>query len=212
MLRNQEIAIGRDRLFRVLRRRGLLVRKKKRYVRTTQSAHRFKVYKNLIWQEKAERAERVYVADITYIDTIEGYCYLSLITDQYSRKIVGHALSKSLSIEGSVEALEMALRGTKNPKGLIHHSDRGIQYCSKGYTDLLKKRGVRISMTEENHVYENALAERVNGILKEELLLGEKLISYNVAKELVAESVKIYNEERLHMSLEYLTPAQKHAA
>ena len=212
MLRDHEVGIGRDRLFRVLRRRGLLVRRKKKYVRTTQSAHRFRVYKNLILHEKAERAEGVYVADITYIDTMEGYCYLSLITDEYSRKIVGYALNKSLSIEGSVEALQMALRRTKNPKALIHHSDRGIQYCSKGYTDLLKKKGVRISMTEENHVYENALAERVNGILKEELQLGEKLLSYSVAKKLVDEAVKIYNEERLHMSLDYVTPAQKHAA
>lgn len=212
MLGDHEVAIGRDRLLSVLRKKGLLVRRKKKYVRTTQSVHRFKVYKNLILDKKAQRAERVYVADITYIDTMEGNCYLSLITDQYSRKIVGYALSKSLSIEGSVEALEMALRRTKKPQALIHHSDRGIQYCSKGYTDLLRKKGVRISMTEENHVYENALAERVNGILKEELKLGEKLISYSVAKRLVDEAVKIYNEERLHMSLDYITPAQKHAA
>ena len=204
--------IGRDRLFGVLRRNGLLVKKKRKYVRTTQSAHRFKVYKNLIWDEKVKRCEGVYVADITYLDTLEGYCYLSLITDQYSRKIVGYALSKSLSIEGSVEALQMALRETKNPKELIHHSDRGIQYCSRGYTELLKKKGVQISMTEENHVYENALAERVNGILKDELQLGKKLLSYSMAKELVDEAVKIYNEERLHMSLGYITPAQKHAA
>ena len=109
-------------------------------------------------------------------------------------------------------ALKMALRGRKAPQELIHHSDRGIQYCSKGYTDLLKKKGVQISMTEENHVYENALAERVNGILKDELQLGEKLLSYYVAKQLVDEAVKIYNEERLHMSLGYITPSQKHAA
>ena len=212
MLRDREVEIGRDRLFKVLRGRGLLVGRKRKYVKTTQSTHRFKVYKNLILKEKPQRAEEVFVADITYIDTMEGYCYLSLITDQYSRKIVGYALSKSLSIEGSVEALQMALRGTKRPKLLIHHSDRGIQYCSKGYTDLLKEKGVRISMTEDNHVYENALAERVNGILKDELQLGEKLLSYSVAKKLVDEAVKIYNEERLHMSLGYMTPVQKHAA
>jgi len=212
MLRNEAVAIGRDRLFRVLRERGLLVRRKKKYMRTTQSAHQFKVYKNLIWYEKPTRAEEVFVADITYINTLEGYSYLSLITDQYSRKIVGYALSKSLSIEGSMAALKMALKGRKAPKELIHHSDRGIQYCSKGYTDLLKKKGVQISMTEENHVYENALAERVNGILKDELKLGEKLLSYYVAKKLVDEAVKIYNEERLHMSLGYITPSQKHAA
>ena len=189
-----------------------MVKKKRKYVRTTQSAHRFKVYRNLIWGEKVKGREGVYVAEITYLDTLEGYCYLSLITDQYSRKIVGYALSKSLSIEGSIEALQMALRRTKNPKELIHHSDRGIQYCSKGYTELLKKKGVQISMTEENHVYENALAERVNGILKDELQLGKKLLSYSMAKELVDEAVKIYNEERLHMSLGYITPAEKHAA
>jgi transposase InsO family protein len=212
MLRNEAVVVGRDRLFRVLRERGLLVRRKKKYIRTTQSAHQFKVYKNLIWYEKPTRAEEVFVADITYIDTLEGYSYLSLITDQYSRKIVGYALSKRLSIEGSITALKMALRGRKVPKKLIHHSDRGIQYCSKGYTDLLKKKGVQISMTEENHVYENALAERVNGILKDELQLGEKLLSYYAAKKLVDEAVKIYNEERLHISLGYITPAQKHAA
>ena len=212
MLSEQEVEIGRDRLFKVLRSRGLLVGRRRKYVRTTHSAHRFKVYKNLIVKRTPQRAEEVFVADITYIDTMEGYCYLSLITDQYSRKIVGYALSKSLSIEGSVEALRMALRGTTNPRLLIHHSDRGIQYCSKGYTDLLKENGVRISMTEENHVYENALAERINGILKDELQLGEKLVSYSVAKKLVDEAVKIYNEERLHMALGYVTPAQKHAA
>jgi transposase InsO family protein len=171
-----------------------------------------KVYKNLIKEEEAQRPEQVFVADITYLETMEGYCYLSLITDWYSRKIMGYAVSRSLSIEGSVRALKMALRMTKNPKLLIHHSDRGIQYCSKGYTEILKKQGVRISMTEENHVYENAVAERVNGILKDELQLGEKLVSFRVAERMVKEAIQIYNEERLHMSLKYMTPAQKHAA
>lgn len=212
MLGAGEYRIGRDRLLRILRERGLLVKRKRKYIRTTQSGHWMKVYKNLIKEEEAQRPEQAFVADITYLETMEGYCYLSLITDWYSRKIMGYAVSRSLSIEGSVRALKMALRGTKNPKRLIHHSDRGIQYCSKGYTDMLKAQGVRISMTEENHVYENALAERVNGILKDELQLGEKLVSFRVAERMVKEAVQIYNEERLHMSLDYMTPAQKHAA
>lgn len=212
MLGAGECTIGRDRLLRILRERDLLVKRKRKYVRTTQSAHGMKVYKNLIKEEEAQRPEQVFVADITYLETMEGYCYLSLITDWYSRKIMGYAVSRSLSIEGSVRALKMALRMTKNPKLLIHHSDRGIQYCSKGYTEILKKQGVRISMTEENHVYENAVAERVNGILKDELQLGEKLVSFRVAERMVKEAIQIYNEERLHMSLKYMTPAQKHAA
>lgn len=202
--------IGRDRLFDKLRENGLLVKWKKKYIQTTNSRHRFKKYKNLIKEIEPTGCNQHYVSDITYIDTLEGYGYLSLITDRYSRKIVGYELSKSLSIEGSLKAAKMAIQGVSEPEKLIHHSDRGIQYCSKGYVELLQKRGIRISMTEEDHVYENAMAERVNGILKEELLLGGKFLSYNIAKQTVKEAVKIYNEERLHMSLGYITPQEKH--
>ena len=211
-VRDKGIYIGRDRLFDFLRVHGLLIKRKKRYIRTTQSNHRFKIHKNLIKGLDIVRKGQVYVSDITYIDTLEGYCYLSLITDVYSRKIVGYALSKSLSIEGSMMAVKMAVRGVKHPEGLIHHSDRGIQYCSNAYVSYLKKHNIQISMTEENHVYENALAERVNGILKDEFMLGEKIVSYKIAERMVREAVKIYNEERLHMSLGYLTPEQKYAA
>jgi transposase InsO family protein len=130
----------------------------------------------------------------------------------YSRKIVGWALSNSLSIEGSLKALKKAIGKTKRTQGIVHHSDRGIQYCSKAYVSLLKKHGMQISMTEENHVYENSLAERVNGILKDELMLGDKLQSYKVAKKMVREAIETYNEYRLHMSIDYMTPAEKHAA
>jgi putative transposase len=212
MLKAREIEIGRDRLFNVLRNKNMLVKKKKKYVRTTQSYHRFRTYKNLIKQRQSQRPEEVFVSDITYIDTMEGYSYLSLITDQYSRKIVGYALSKSLSIEGSLKALKMALKQVSDTSRLIHHSDRGIQYCSKGYTELLIRNSVQISMTEDNHVYENALAERVNGILKDEFLLGEKLQSHKIAENLVRESIYTYNNERLHLALDYMTPEQKHAA
>jgi transposase InsO family protein len=212
MLKAREVDIGRDRLFTMLRENNMLVKRKKKYVRTTQSCHRFRTYKNLIKHRQPQRPEEVFVSDITYIDTMEGFSYLSLITDQYSRKIVGYELSKSLSIEGTLKALKMALKKVDDPSRLIHHSDRGIQYCSKGYTELLLGNSVQISMTEENHVYENALAERVNGILKEEFLLGDKLQSHKTAGKLVKEAINTYNNERLHLALDYMTPEQKHAA
>ena len=173
-LYDRGIKVGRDRLYGVLRLHNLLVRPRRRYVVTTNSHHWFKTYKNEIRDLDLERSNHVYVADITYLDTDEGFAYLSLITDAYSRKIVGYSLSDSLRVEGSMQALRMAINKS-NCAELIHHSDRGIQYCSKAYVSYLKRRGVVISMTEENHVYENALAERVNGILKNELGLGEQL-------------------------------------
>ena len=206
------VIIGRDRLFDLLRRQGLLVRPRRRYIRTTNSNHWFKKYRNLMKDREITAPGEVMVGDITYLETGEGFCYLSLLTDVYSHKIVGYHLSQSLSVEGSLKALEMALRGIKDPGGMIHHSDRGIQYCCKAYTNRLKKAGVRISMTEENHVYENALAERINGILKNEFLLGERLPSYSMAQKMVQEVIEIYNNERLHMSINYMTPAQKFAA
>lgn len=205
-----DVTVGRDRLFNLLRENGLLVKRKRKYLYTTNSRHRFKKYKNLIKDKKPTGPEQQYVSDITYIDTREGYRYLSLITDRYSRKIVGHELSVSLSVEGSLKALQMAIKTVSDPERLIHHSDRGLQYCSNAYVGLLKKNKIKISMTEENHVYENAMAERVNGILKQEFLLGVKLPSHYMAKRMVKEAVQIYNEERLHMSIGYVTPAQKH--
>lgn len=209
---SKQVVVGRDRLFEILRVENLLVKKRKKYIRTTQSNHWLKKYKNLVKNTIPWRPEQVYVSDITYIDTCEGFCYLSLITDMHSRKIVGWELSESLSIEGSLHALKKAIRMTESTQGLIHHSDRGIQYCSKAYVRLLKKYGMRVSMTEENHVYENSLAERVNGILKDELLLGERLQSYEVARKMVKEAIETYNDYRLHMSIDYMTPAAKHAA
>lgn len=207
-----ELSIGRDQLFKLLRHHDLLIARRRNYQRTTQSYHRFRTYKNLVSDVEINRIHQVFVADLTYIDTFEGFCYLALITDAHSRKIVGYDLSQSLSIEGSLRALGMALQEVKQPQGLIHHSDRGIQYCSDAYVELLRQHSVQISMTEEDHVFENAMAERVNGILKTEFLLGQKLSCFAVAKELVDESIHIYNHERLHMSLNYQTPAMRHAA
>ncbi len=212
MLPKLGIQVGRDKLFDILRENDKLIKPKKNYKKTTNSFHRFRKHPNLIKELEVTKPNQVFVADITYLDTLEGFCYLSLITDLYSRKIVGWNLSQSLAIEGCQQALRMALRGVKNPQGLIHHSDRGIQYCSHGYIKILKKHNIHISMTKENHVYENAIAERVNGILKLEFLLGEKLKSFKIAKELVKESIKTYNELRLHTSLNYDTPAFRYAA
>jgi len=212
MLNDTGFHIGRDKLFDILRKNNLLVKPSKNYRKTTNSYHRFRKYSNLIKELEVTRPNEVVVSDITYLDTLEGFCYLALITDLDSRKIVGWDLSQSLAIEGCQRALRMALRGVENPKTLIHHSDRGIQYCSNGYVDILNKHEIKISMTEEDHVYENAIAERVNGILKTEFLLGEKLQSFRVAKELVQQSIKIYNQQRLHTSLNYQTPAYRYAA
>lgn len=206
VLQNCGVYIGRDRLFEILRDHHMLVQRRKRYTRTTDSRHPFRYYPNLIKDIQIDRPGQVYVSDITYIHTLEGFLYLALVTDYYSRKIVGYDLSDSLSIDGSLRALKMALRQAKDPSNLIHHSDRGVQYCCKAYIDLLKKHGVKISMTENDHVYENALSERVNGILKDEFCLGDTLQSKDIAKQLVKESVRIYNQCRLHMSLNYRTP------
>ncbi len=212
MLGEMGLHVGRDRLFEILREHQMLVQRRKRYTRTTDSRHPFRYYPNLIKDIRIERPGQVYVSDITYIHTLEGFQYLALITDYYSRKIIGYDLSNSLSTDGSLRALKMALRQTKEPSELIHHSDRGIQYCCQDYIKILQKNKVRISMTEQDHVYENALAERVNGILKDEFCLGETLQSKEIARTLVKESVKIYNQNRPHMALGYRTPESVYVA
>jgi len=211
MLGEMGIHVGRDRLFEILRSHQMLVQRRKRYTKTTDSRHPFHYYPNLIKDIEIDRPGQVYVSDITYIHTLEGFQYLALVTDFYSRKIMGYDLSNSLSIDGSLRALKMALRQTKEPSALIHHSDRGIQYCCKDYIEILRKNKVRISMTEQDHVYENAIAERVNGILKDEYCLGETLQSKEIARILVNESVKIYNQNRPHMALGYRTPENVYA-
>lgn len=204
--------LGRDRFFDFLRAHGLLIERRRKYVYTTDSRHHFRTYGNLIKDMELTAPNQVYVADITYIRTLQGFCYLSLLTDAYSRKIVGYNVSRSLSIEGSLAALKMAIGQSADLTGLIHHSDRGVQYCSYEYTRRLINNNIQISMTEQNHVYENALAERVNGILKDEFLLGETLQSYELAQKMVRQAVNIYNYERPHMSIDYQKPAQRHAA
>lgn len=205
------IRIGRDALFDLLRERGMLVRRRKRKHITTDSSHPYKKYPNLVKEFIPMIANELWVSDITYIDTKEGFMYLSLITDAYSHKIVGWHLAETLEARGPLLALKMALaqRTAKHP--LVHHSDRGVQYCSYEYTNLLKRpeNQVKISMTENGDPYENAMAERVNGILKGEFL-PEVADSKQHARELVAQSIKTYNEVRLHGSIGMLTPMQAH--
>lgn len=209
-----KIKLGRDRFFDLLAEYGMLLRKRKRKkVRTTDSNHPFKKYPNLIKDLVVSQANRLWVSDITYLSLVGGrFCYLSLITDAYSRKIVGYCLYPSLKREGPILALKMALDPLDKERKyyIIHHSDRGIQYCSKEYTDLLGVNNVQISMAEKGNPYENAIAERVNGIIKSELGLGRVFKNYEIAAATVKEAIRIYNQERPHGSCDNLTPDQAH--
>jgi len=202
----QHLKVGRDTLFNVLREHKMLTLRKKYSARTTNSYHRFYKYNNIIKDVEVNRPNQVWASDITYIRTVKGFCYLALITDMYSRKIVGYDLSDSLELKGCLRALNKAIYQAKDIKGLIHHSDRGIQYCSNVYTQILKRKKINISMTEENHCYENALAERVNGILKDEFYLDQVFTNTVHAKRAAKNAIKLYNEIRLHLSLDYKTP------
>jgi len=204
------LRIGRDGFFDLLREHGLLVRRRRsRRVRTTYSCYWMKRYANLAKWFMPEGANRLWVSDITYLRLKEGFAYLSLITDAYSRKIVGYRLGPDLTARWSIAALEMALRSNPAREALIHHSDRGMQYYSAGYMKLLAKAGVRISMSEKSDPLENAIAERVNGILKQELL-ERRFTSFEEAKEEVDRAVGIYNNLRPHLSCDLLTPAEAH--
>lgn len=204
--------VGRDKFFDILRKHRLLVTRRKKHVYTTDSYHRFKVYRNQLKDKVLRGAHQGWVSDITYVRTSKGFMYLFLITDAYSRKIVGWSLSESLRIEGAIEALQMAIKQCVNTSNLVHHSDRGIQYCSQDYVRLLKEAGIIISMTEENHCYENAIAERVNGILKMEYGLDGKFAGTKQLLQAVKEAIWLYNMERPHWSLKLCTPNQIHLA
>ena len=211
-IRKLDIAIGRDKFFGILRKQGLLVKRRKRYAVTTNSRHRFRVYTNLIKDIVVNERNRVYVSDITYLRLQEGFCYLALVTDVYSRKIVGYDVSQSLSLDGALRAMKNALSGVEEMTGLIHHSDRGLQYCSNEYVAMLCKHKISISMGENGNPYDNAIAERVNGILKTEFLLDETFADFYSAQRAVNEAIETYNNVRPHLSLNYLTPSLKYAA
>lgn len=204
--------IGRDRLFSLLKMHRLLVPLKRAFHRTTQSRHRFTCHPNLIKLGfKPKKPEELWVADITYLPTREGEAYLSLVTDAYSRKIVGYHVDDNMRAASVARAFKKALKLRKKDGTLIHHSDRGIQYCSSEYQHIHKKYGVQCSMTDGYDCYQNAQAERVNGILKQELLL-RKPSNLSEARKMVQQSVDIYNQKRPHMALKYKTPDEIHQA
>jgi transposase InsO family protein len=201
--------MGRDAFFDLLRDSGLLVRRKRIRVRTTFSAHRFRKYPNLIEELVVNRPNQLWVSDITYLRIAQDFAYLSLITDAYSRKIIGFCLSHDLSTDSCLKALRMALATRLNDQPLIHHSDRGTQYCSQAYTNLLKKKGIDISMTQSGNPRDNAIAERVNGILKMELL-SDNYVNIGTANQSVKQAINVYNTRRPHSSLDMLTPEVAH--
>jgi putative transposase len=211
LLEAHGIQIGRDHLFDLLQRHKLLIRRRKRKAITTDSRHWMRKYNNLTIDLRCERPEQLWVSDITYIRMSNQWGYLSLITDAYSRKIMGYSLRMDLSTKGCIDALQMALASRLYLKrALIHHSDRGSQYCSGDYVRLLKENDIAISMTENGDPYENALAERVNGILKTEFNLYSSSVGFEQTCELVKDSITAYNEHRPHSSCDMLTPAQAH--
>jgi transposase InsO family protein len=208
------IALGRDALFSLLRQARLLVPNRRAYHKTTDSHHRFRRHPNLLNGELKrlpKRPEEVWVADITYLPTRDKFAYLSLVTDAYSRKIVGYHVHPTLQTEEVAVAFKKALKQRQSNLPLIHHSDRGIQYCSSLYQKIHAAHGITCSMTDGYDCYQNALAERVNGILKGEFLL-HKPANLNEAKKMVDQAVQIYNQKRLHLSLKYRTPDAVHQA
>jgi len=206
-----QVRVGRDRMFEELGQRGLLVPPlPASYPRTTQSYHNLPVFRNLIQDRVVDAPNQVWVSDLSYVRTREGFVYLALITDKYSRKIVGSHAGDTLEAAGCLEALEQALGPLPPGAQLTHHSDRGCQYCSHQYVNRLQESGIAVSMTESHHCAENALAERMNGILKQEYGLGGELPSKAAAGQAVGQAVWLYNTQRPHGALDYQVPEQVH--
>lgn len=203
--------IGRDRFISLMRENGELVKPKRKSMKTTNSRHSLPIFPNIIQFMETTGPNQAWVSDLTYIETREGWMYAALITDKHSRKIVGAHISDSLEAEGCVEALRKALKELPPGQFPVHHSDRGCQYCCHMYVDCLRRHGLGISMTEVMHCYENAMAERVNGILKQEYMLDEVFRTKEQAVKAFYEAVHLYNNRRPHMSLNYGFPAQVHA-
>lgn len=209
--RLQDLGVGRDKLFTILKANHMLVKPARSYRITTDTHHRFRKHKNLIAQLTPTRPEQIWASDITYLGKNGSHQYLALITDLYSKKIVGYDVSSSLSAESAIRALKMGLRQRAyKDKKLIHHSDRGYQYCCDEYQKILKAREVKCSMTESYDPYTNAVAERVNGIMKQEFLLDKYVAKLPVMKEMVRNSIQIYNELRPHYSCYMKTPEEMH--
>lgn len=209
-LEREDVWLGRDRFFEVLGNQGLLLAPLPKSARTTNSVHSLPVFRNLIKEKEVTGPHQVWVSDITYIRTREEFAYLSLITDKYSHKVVGYHLGRTLGTRDALEALRMALAALPAGERPIHHSDRGCQYCSHEYVKALTDRGLSVSMTEEKHCAENAMAERMNGILKQEDFLNHEFASLSQARRAVDEAVRLYNTRRPHRALNLQTPEQVH--
>ena len=211
-LRSNGVKLGRDRMFAVLRENDLLVPPRAaEYPRTTNSYHCLPVFQNLIKDREVKAPNEVWVSDLTYIRTAESFLYLALLTDKMSRKIVGYHCGDTLEAIGCIKALEMALAQMPRQARPIHHSDRGTQYCCHEYVNRLVDRGLSVSMTETNHCAENALAERMNGILKEEYGLGVEFKTKEQARATVTQAVRLYNTRRPHTALHYQFPETVHS-
>lgn len=204
------IAVGRDKLFTLLRQDNLLIGKRKRFTKTTNSHHWMRKHPDMVKDLVVKRPEELWVADITYVAIETGYAYLHLVTDAYSKQIMGYFVSLDLCASSTIKAIEMALENRKYDNKLIHHSDRGLQYCSSGYVKILNDKNISISMTQSGSPYDNAIAERVNGILKDEFGLDQVFKNLEQLKKQTSESIKIYNEQRPHLSNQMLTPEIMH--
>lgn len=209
--RLQAMKVGRDKFFDILRANHLLIQPKRSYHITTDSHHRFRKHKNLVLEMPVNRPEQLWVSDITYIGKREKPCYLNLVTDAYSKKIMGYCVADNMDTQSSVMALKMAVKNRKdNETSLIHHSDRGVQYCADNYQKVLLKNNIRCSMTNNGDPYENAVAERVNGILKQEFMIDTYYADINIMRKIVKEAIEVYNNQRPHYSNYMLTPSQMH--
>ena len=215
--KTHDIKIGRDKFFDVLRNNHLLIKSKRCRTKTTCSYHHFNRYKNLIESAVPLRSNEVWVSDITYLwlKPQDRFCYLSVITDLYSRKIVGYCVHESLSVKGCIDALKMAVKNRKDKTlALIHHSDRGVQYCCHAYVKLLQKQQIQISMTQTGDPLENAVAERIHKTIKEEFTDDRQINFCNIeqAKTEIKKFIEFYNKQRPHRSVQWLTPNAAHAA
>lgn len=213
LLNENGVRVGRDELFRLLGRHGLLVKRRKRRAVTTDSKGWHRQYPNLVKGLEVSRPNQVWVSDITYVTTRSGFVYLSLVTDVYSRRIMGWHVHPTLDSGGPLRALYRAVCQVEDAAlaGLVHHSDRGCQYCSEQYVSTLSHRGIKISMTQDGSPYDNAIAERVNGILKQEWLDGEHFANVQEVRDKVEEVVGLYNAKRPHMAIGFNTPETVYA-
>ena len=207
----KQLKIGRDKFINILRANHLLISPKRSYHITTNSHHRFRKHQNQILGLQIQRPEQVWVSDITYIGKRENPCYLSLITDAYSKRVMGFNVADNLNAESSLIALKNAIKQRRNKElSLIHHSDRGLQYCANEYQIVLNKNNIKCSMTQNSDPYENAVAERINGILKQEFSIDKFNKQLPIMRELVKNAIEIYNTKRPHYSNYMLTPNQMH--